>query len=1069
MAGTDQAPPASTATLDDAMSVGIKRGREESPESLFMPQGGDNDGSEEEHETEQVQLVSGYRSKRRKTERADTPNTLLTAQADEQDDLGTAEIREVESPFTTYHLDMADLEASGSEPVGDLGFREGYPEIAAYHHAFPIVEKRVTGVCDFLITCIEQLRALGWKEDDIEPIYQELQVCRKPSDTYPSPSLAAFFGPTGKGKSSTMNSVLDALRIAYEHSGSNRGTYITHVYMAAPDTQPPGHVAKVYYLDERGVSVQLLRLCGHIVNHLNFEMSSKDGDEDSDDEYDAGEDVSSYEQKYDTALECLHDALCSEEKFATQDKVAKYFRDVVRKCIKSKVTLDGQVATLMADLLPKIEELLASRKTVASVETIEAFDEQAFQRELKRCTRAARPKDLEASPWPFVTKVEIFLKIDVLRDGVIPADLPGVGDKNQRVVENAIRDLKQAGTVLAFAAHDDRLKVNKDLKLHLRTCIDAGKINNIVLVLPKIDTMRELTESERDDLTEEDLADAVAAETRLEEVNAQLETANREQREFSRKGESERFMTGHARCAELELECKAAERSVRQAHIPVRCKRLKEDVASLLKEIDKGKWAPELKVFPISNEQYQLHLMPVDGKAPFLDLETTGIPALRRYLLTAAALGKSERLAHLCLQKLPLLLNGAHGVLTKSPLERKDALRKIIVKTVNGGQNDATDVKTSILAEYERTVMAGIEKKLDRWCVDALMLVTRGGTWAKMHGGTFGAVCNRQGFFKSKKVSTPNHFNRVIFEIVQDGVVEAFDDFGDKYRDVVSNFHSSLKTKLTKLQNSLTEGKMVNLGSFEGFIKGTLADIQQQMDTKFEKLEEIIDRTRRNMILEPSTLYKLENKELEKPNFMVEDDDEDISQDEDDEDTEPRMPVKRHLVGAAMVKVYVDCLSSTRSDPDQGASAKGKRKNKGTKKKGPKMNMHKLRLESMQNSFSSKRENGTTNPDNVFRRMGALAKGRLEVYLEEWATDCNNFIHSGLKKILTNFDKRFQKTEVKTESDKEAVAIFLEALEKASEVVDGELKDLVVQFTSAKKEDKVGDLVSMSQDMSLLG
>lgn len=127
-----------------------------------MPQGGDNDGSEEEHETEQVQLVSGYRSKRRKTERADTPNTLLTAQADEQDDLGTAEIREVESPFTTYHLDMADLEASGSEPVGDLGFREGYPEIAAYHHAFPIVEKRVTGVCDFLITCIEQLRALGW-------------------------------------------------------------------------------------------------------------------------------------------------------------------------------------------------------------------------------------------------------------------------------------------------------------------------------------------------------------------------------------------------------------------------------------------------------------------------------------------------------------------------------------------------------------------------------------------------------------------------------------------------------------------------------------------------------------------------------------------------------------------------------------------------------------------------------------------------------------------------------------------------------------------------------------------
>ncbi|EME48152.1 hypothetical protein DOTSEDRAFT_21859 [Dothistroma septosporum NZE10] len=395
MTDNNQTTPAFTATLDDSMFAGIKREREDSP--LFEPPEGAENGGEGDHNA-QEQTPGRERSKRRKTEPAVAP-LIPTPTADDHDEpetnLTDMATQEDENPFGSFNFNVADLDASGTETIGHLGFREGYPEVAAYHLAFPLVERKVNSICDFLINYIDQLRALGWKEKDIIPMYEELQTLRNPSHTYPSPEPPAFFGSTGKGKSSTMNALLGTLKAAYEHSGTNRGTYVTHVYMTAPLSQPPGHMAKVHYLDDRGVSVQLFRLCGHVINHLNFDLRTKE-DEEDDEEDESEEDFSSYEQKYDTALECLHDALCSEEKFATQDKVAKYLKDLVKKCIKVKMTTDQQVKQLMDDLLPRIKLLVDSRKRVDGVEIIEAFDAQTFQRELKRCTRAARSKDLEA-------------------------------------------------------------------------------------------------------------------------------------------------------------------------------------------------------------------------------------------------------------------------------------------------------------------------------------------------------------------------------------------------------------------------------------------------------------------------------------------------------------------------------------------------------------------------------------------------------------------------------------------------------------------------------------------------
>lgn len=85
-------------------------------------------------------------------------------------------------------------------------------------------------------------------------------------------------------------------------------------------------------------------------------------------------------------------------------------------------------------------------------------------------------------------------------------------------------------------------------------------------------------------------------------------------------------------------------------------------------------------------------------KPPSLDIEGTGILALRRMLYEVPARGKSTTLSRIGKNLLPKIFGSIIGVLTKSWLERKNE----VLKEITHNLNECGDLVASLCKEVKR-------------------------------------------------------------------------------------------------------------------------------------------------------------------------------------------------------------------------------------------------------------------------------------------------------------------------------------------------------------------------------
>lgn len=85
-------------------------------------------------------------------------------------------------------------------------------------------------------------------------------------------------------------------------------------------------------------------------------------------------------------------------------------------------------------------------------------------------------------------------------------------------------------------------------------------------------------------------------------------------------------------------------------------------------------------------------------KPPSLDIEGTGIPAIRRMLYQVPARGKKSTLSRIGKKLLPKTFGSIIGVLTKSKLERKNEVLKDITDTLD----ECEDLVTNLVQEIRR-------------------------------------------------------------------------------------------------------------------------------------------------------------------------------------------------------------------------------------------------------------------------------------------------------------------------------------------------------------------------------
>ena len=85
-----------------------------------------------------------------------------------------------------------------------------------------------------------------------------------------------------------------------------------------------------------------------------------------------------------------------------------------------------------------------------------------------------------------------------------------------------------------------------------------------------------------------------------------------------------------------------------------------------------------LHVFCVSNSDYTQHRSGYNGHNVPMTLQTTGIPALRAFLLGLPASSKFSTLEHLCEGTLPEFISSLEMWSTQSVSKRKKELQKIV-------------------------------------------------------------------------------------------------------------------------------------------------------------------------------------------------------------------------------------------------------------------------------------------------------------------------------------------------------------------------------------------------------
>ncbi|KXT05922.1 hypothetical protein AC578_377 [Pseudocercospora eumusae] len=922
-----------------------------------------------------------------------------------------------EGASTQYSYTNAQLIASGGEAVTSMA-RSDFPNLAVYLPAFGKAERLITQLVESLVDSVAKIKQEeGYENEELDnacsSVRDGLESCRNPSDRYPSVGPTACVGATGKGKSSTINSVTEQRKAAYEHTGGKRGTYIPHEFAPPLITQTADYHVEVMYCDETAIIGLVKRFVLYILKHKELEEGEED-EEDEEDEKDDDE-KEMIEMRKDTAVECLTDALCGLPKFRSSQKTEEYIK---KRLARGPTEIVDELIDLVRDAIRQDD------RTLPEVRHHDLTSVASLQSTLKLIGRPSYKGAQRSAPsnWAFLRVIRIRAKTDVLRAGLVVADTPGVGDKNTHVVAQAELYMKYAGPIMIVNEYDRSADATHIQDL-LRRIIRLGKMHDVLLVVPKIDQQPDYAEEDLEELEEDQINRLKQADADIDKISRAMAATDEELHSATDVQDVQRL---HQKVRQCQKDLDEAKRARRQAHVLVRCEYIKAEMTGLMKSVDKSKFIPDLEVFPISNPHYQAHLANMrdpSSELPFLDLEATGIPVLRRRLLELSAGGKHKALQHIGRALLPWTLNGINGILTRPAFERKQDLRKVIMKFVPDDNPTLPRLQTDLLAAYDATVTKAINENQSDWVTEASAVAD---DWAAIGGPTTKAICSKKGEHKKKTKNsrevTKYNWNEELLNVCKEDLDSAYGKFKEQVKDVVRDFVLHTTDELQRLREDVKtseHSKGMSMQQFDDFIRQTGLIIANDMEDQSNRIDEIVNEVHAAATMVPPDGYG---------DFYIR---------------------------KAMTDTYKVCKDITADSIKVTTvnTATGKKKDK-TRAAGVKTTVTTARI-----ALIKAKLKGSGGQADLFRSVGRMGRDKLADGLEAWAngeeieqadgskTRVEGFgktvVLDRLALLLTDFDRRFKESDVKKEENPRAVMRLQEALQQAYQTIEGPLAALL--------------------------
>ena len=592
-------------------------------------------------------------------------------------------------------LSKLNINDDGKVAPYDAFKSELLPRLAVYHDSFNMAEEKVPKVCDLFL---EAFKNEDYYNQEIELICQrDLMPLLKLQNFYAEPGPIALLGGAGNGKSSLINNLVSIPGLVKESDAAERGTNLVHELTTASPKQFSKYLVAVPYLADTQIKTIVQHHCNNIFKFLEMDEADEELTEDE---------KELLQKAYDTSVEFFRILLCDRVDLKSDEDALDFFQSRRAR---------GEDA-LVNELKKHIDDFKATRALEDGVEYHDAQNVQQLADVFRSVARVPPNTDAhppKPHPWPLLTKIQI--RLDNLLLNLIPplADTPGTTDSNQDVVNATKSYIDEAGTIF-IVERARRVAAQGILDTHLKECIRRNKVNCIVLVLTAIDDVQIIKDYDRSELLSEDRKQLESAETLVEQLKHEEYSLKQRRTAIMAKDtpdvtDFESIRTIDRESEEVSIKIACAEQKVKQVVVQIRFRQAAESVKGKLRTLERNPRAPDLKVYGVSNPQYQQHLYGYDAKKPpMLDVEGTGLPELRQLLYTIPAEGKAATLRRICQNILPAIFKGIIGILTKSRLERKKEVETVITNIMKKYKKVAKHTIAELDRSFESHVVEAI-------------------------------------------------------------------------------------------------------------------------------------------------------------------------------------------------------------------------------------------------------------------------------------------------------------------------------------------------------------------------
>ncbi|KAK7964343.1 hypothetical protein PG988_011317 [Apiospora saccharicola] len=532
----------------------------------------------------------------------------------------------------------------------------------------------------------------------------------------PPSRTVGFVGDSGVGKSSLLNSLLDCLGLA---RASNGGAACTCVATEYHFHDRDDFVIQVHRFTQDEVEDQLARL---LQAYRNFHLNEL--------------------------------TLAGEERdhYAAMAKVAQHtfevmFRDRFRNAARLTRVTEAEGLDMLYGWL---EEVSPSFEDASHI----ARNKEDCSDLLARLTSEQVQADGPAE-WPFIKKINVYLKAQILSKGLVLVDLPGLRDLNAARRHITERYLLECDEI--FAVCIEGRAITDEGVMNVIELAKKAKLSHVGIICTRSDDIKAEEaikdwKGEKAQMIKKKSNDAEHARISIRDIEKELEEYDAYDDEMS-DGEKDELLRLNQELRKAKI--KYTDRSFELNRYLMTCR---NDItkAKLRKNYQAKVASRTLEVFCISNTEYRDNRNEPKSDA-LRHLQLSGVPAVRAHCMQMVSESQRRAAEHYMKHRVPALVRDVdlwvQSGLGTMTAERKQHVREVLntlegrlKRDLWGNSSEFSSISSSTKNRFKSCIYNPSRDKIPSWSEHA---TEASWEWTGWHHSTYSAFCRNYGNYRT--------------------------------------------------------------------------------------------------------------------------------------------------------------------------------------------------------------------------------------------------------------------------------------------------------------------------------